>query len=160
MRLNVFDGGIPGPATSHMTSFKGLLLLLLLWPSTMRGQARSTGAKASSGSVCIATVTPPSSGQKSLSNPAGGNRISSYSIQVDKRKPLIASKDRSINIPSLAVDRRHLLKIFGDGKPVESFWFSFSEFSTTKLCLWFKPLYETWQLWDAKDGGAKCNCNR
>ena len=143
-----------------MTSLKGLLLLLLLWPSTMRGQARSTGAKASSGSVCIATVTPPNSGQKSLANPAGGNRISSYSVQVDKRKPLITSKDKSINISSLAVDGRHVVKIFGDGRPIESFRFTFSEFSTRKLCLWFNALYETWQLWDAKHGGAKCNCNR
>ena len=137
-----------------------LLLLLGLWPLTMRGQTRSTSAKPLSGSICIATVTPPNSGEKSLANPSGGNRISSYSVQVDKTKRLIISKDKSVNISGVAVDRRHLVKIFGDGRPIASFRFGFSEFSTTKLCLWFNALYETWQLWDAKDGGLKCRCGR
>jgi hypothetical protein len=139
-----------------------LVFLLMLWPShaIVLGQTASPGPKVSSGSICLATITPPNSEQKSLANPSGGNPISSYSVQIDKRKALTASKEKSINVPGLAVDRRHLVKIFGDGKPVESFWFKFSEFSTTKLCLWFNPLYQTWQLWDAKDGGAKCKCNR
>ena len=145
-----------------MTSFRGLVLLLLLglWPSTMRGQARSSGPNAPSGSMCIASVTPPNSGQKSLANPSGGNRIASYSVQIDKRKPVITSNDKSISISSLEVGRKHLVKIFGDERQIESFGFRFSEFSTTKLCLWFNALYETWQLWDARDGGAKCRCNR
>ena len=139
-----------------------LLLLLVLWLSrgTVQAQTPSRGSKVSSGSICLATITPPNSQEKSLANPSGGNRISSYSVQVDKRKRLTTSKDKSINVSGLAVDRRHLVKIFGDGRAVESFWFNFSEFSTTKLCLWFNALYETWQLWDAKDGGAKCKCNR
>jgi len=145
-----------------MTSFKRLVLLLLigLSPSTMLAQARPSGANTPSGSMCIASVTPPNSEQKSLSNPAGGNPISSYSVQIDKRKPVITSNDKSISISGLAVGRRHLVKIFGDGRPIESFGFRFSGFSTTKLCLWFNTLYETWQLWDARDGGAKCRCNR
>ncbi len=145
-----------------MISPKALVLLLLLglWPLSMQCQTRSSNAKPSSGSICIATVTPPKSGQKSLANPSGGNRISSYSVQVDKTRPLIISKHRSINISGVAVDRRHLVKIFGDARPIASFRFGFSEFSTTKLCLWFNALYETWQLWDAKDGGLKCRCNR
>lgn len=131
-----------------------LLLLLVFWPlrETVHGQT--------SGSICLATITPPNSEEKSLANPSGGNRIASYSVQIDKRKALTASKDKSINVSGLAVGTRHLVKIFGDGKPVESFRFSFSDFSTTKLCLWFNSLYQTWQLWDAKDGGAKCKCNR
>ena len=116
--------------------------------------------KVSSGSICIATVTPPNSEQKSLANPSGGNRISTYSIKVNKRSPVTASRDKSINVSGLAVDRKHLVQILGDGRPVESFRFSFSKFSTTELCLWFNALYETWQLWDGKDGGAKCRCGR
>jgi len=139
-----------------------LLLLLVFWPSrgTVHGQTPSPRSKVSSGSICLATITPPNSEQKSLANPSGGNRISSYSVQVDKRKTVTASKDKSINLSGLAVDRRHLVKIFGDGRPVESFRFTFSQFSTTKLCLWFNSLYQTWQLWDAKDAGAKCKCDR
>jgi len=139
-----------------------LLLLLVFWPSrgTLHGQSPSPRSTVSSGSICIATIAPANSEQKSLANPSGGNRISSYSVQVDKRKAFNTSKDKSINVSGLAVDRRHLVKIFGDGRPVESFWFNFSQFSSPKLCLWFNSLYQTWQLWDAKDGGAKCKCNR
>jgi hypothetical protein len=151
-----------GKATRMTMKILVLLLLLVFWPSrgAVHGQTPSPRSKVSSGSICLATITPPNSEQKSLANPSGGNRISSYSVQVDKRKALTTSKDKSINVSGLAVDRRHLVKIFGDGRPVESFWFNFSEFSTTKLCLWFNSLYQTWQLWDAKDGGAKCKCNR
>jgi hypothetical protein len=138
------------------------LLPLVLWPSllTVQGQTPSSALKASSGSICLAAIAPPNSGEKSLANPSGGNRISAYSVQLDRRKAITISKNKSINVSGVAVDKRHLVKIFGDGKVTQSFWFRFSEFTTTKLCLWFNPLYETWQLWDAKDGGAKCSCRR
>lgn len=162
MRLNIRNTKGNEEKEAGMTSPKVLVLLLLLGlsPSTMLGQARPSGANALSGSMCIASVTPPNSEQKSLTNPSGGNRISSYSVQIDKRKPVTTQNDKSISISGLAVSRRHLVKIFGDGRPVESFEFRFSGFSTTKLCLWFNSLYETWQLWDARDGGAKCRCDR
>lgn len=136
-----------------------LLLALGLSPCTILAQRRPSTTKASTGSICIATVRPSNAEQKSLANPSGGNRFSSYSVQVDKRRPVVA-KDKPINMSGLAVGTRHLVKIVGDSEHVQSFWFRFSEFSTTGLCLWFNALYETWQLWDAKDGGSKCRCNR
>jgi hypothetical protein len=153
-----FDGVVNSGGAMIM-KIVGLLLALALSACIVVGQRRTSTPKASTGSICIATITPPNSEEKSLGNPSGGNRYSSYSIQVDKRRPVIA-KDKAVTISGLAVGTKHLVKISADGKPMQSFWFRFSEFSTTSLCLWFKDLYETWQLWDAKDFGSKCRCNR
>ena len=128
------------------------LIILLSVGSTV--QAQSTAA----GSICIAAPDKPTSGEKSLANPAGGNSISTYSIQVDKMAPVVASNDQPVRISSIATGRKHLVKISGDGKVIQSFWFNFSRFKTKDLCLFFNSLYETWSLWDGKEGRAICRC--
>jgi hypothetical protein len=135
-----------------MKLFLGLLLSLLLG-LTIHAQSKGTV-----GSICIAPLDRPTSGEKSLANPAGGNPISTYSIQVGKMSPVVASNDRPVRISSIATGRKHLVKIVGDGKVVESFWFSFSQFKAKDLCLFFNSLYQTWSLWDGKEGRAICKC--
>jgi hypothetical protein len=120
---------------------------------------RNGHARASTGSICIAAPDPPNSGEKSLGNPAGGNRISTYTIQVDKLPAIVASNAKAVRIGPISTGRKHFVKIIGDGKVVASFRFTFAKFHSSELCLWFNSLYETWQLWEAKDAGAKCKCN-
>ncbi len=122
------------------------LIMLLLWGVAVHAQSKAAG------SICIAPPDRPTSGEKTLANPAGGNPISTYSIQVDKMSPVVASNDRPVRISSIATGRKHLVKIIGDGKVVQSFWFNFSQFKTKDLCLFFNSLYETWSLWDGKEG--------
>src|SRR5882724_4280040 len=98
-----------------MKFFPGLMLLLFL------GLAVHAQSQTSAGSMCIAPPDRPTSGEKSLANPAGGNPISTYSIQVDKMSPLVASNDRPVRISAIATGRKHLVKIIGDGKVVQSF---------------------------------------
>jgi hypothetical protein len=129
----------------------GLIILPLLGVAV---HAQSKHA----GSICIASPDRPTSGEKSLANPAGGNPISTYSIQIDKMSPVVASNERPVRISSIATDRKHLVKFIGDGKTVLSFWFNFSTFKTRDLCLFFNSLYETWSLWDGKEGHAICRC--
>jgi hypothetical protein len=107
--------------------------------------------------MCIAAPDRPTTGEKSLANPAGGNPISTYAIQVDKMPSVVLSKERAVRI-SLSTGRKHLVKIIGDGKVVQSFWFTFNRFRSNELCLWFNSLYETWSLWEAKEAGTKCKC--
>ena len=128
------------------------LILLLSLAVAVHAQTKAAG------SMCIAPADKPTSGEKSLANPAGGNKISTYSIQVDKLSPVVVSNDRPVRISSLATSRKHLVKIIGDGKVVQSFWFNFSAFKTKDLCLFFNSLYETWSLWDGKEGRAICRC--
>lgn len=134
-------------------SLESILLLVLLTVSAT-AQSKSGGT----GSICVAPPDRPTTGEKSLANPAGGNPISVYSIQVDKMPVVVASNDRAIRISSISPTRKHLVKIIGDGKTVQSFWFTFKEFKTKDLCLFFNSLYETWSLWDGKEGRATCKC--
>jgi TonB family protein len=92
----------------------GLIMLLLLSVS-VHAQSKATG------SICIAPPDQPTYGEKSLANPAGGNPISSYSIQVDKMSAVVASSNRPVRISSIGTGRKHLVKILGDGKVVQSF---------------------------------------
>ena len=133
----------------------GLMLLLAL-ESGVHAQFRTNQAGA--GWICVAPPNRPTTGAKTLANPAGGNPISTYSIQIDKMSPVVASNDRPVRISSLAITRKHLVKIIGDGKVVQSFWLNFSKFKTRDLCLFFNSLYETWSLWDGKEGRAICRC--
>ncbi|HEV8429524.1 MAG TPA: hypothetical protein VGQ41_16610 [Pyrinomonadaceae bacterium] len=134
-----------------------LSLLVCVFSTAAPGQARNTPASGL-GSICIAPPDRPTAGEKSLANPAGGNRITTYSVQIDKLAPVVASNTRPTRISSLATNRKHLVKIFGDGKLVTSFRMDFTQYKTKDLCLFFKSLYETWSLWGGKEGRAICSC--
>lgn len=108
------------------------------------------------GSVCIAAVVPPNDSEKSLANPAGGNRIQHYAIRIDDLPLVHAVADKGFRTPPLEYSKKHVVRIFGDGKQVGSFYFKFTEFKSNDLCLFFNPLYETWQLWDMKSTGKWC----
>ena len=114
----------------------------------------------SNGSICIAAVDVPDGDEKSLANPSGGNKIQNYEVQVDDKPRIKVSNTESVKIGGLAISKKHSIKIYGDGKAVESFKFSFSDYSSGNLCLWFKSLYETWSLWEAKDAKMMCKCNK
>src|SRR5437667_4330590 len=96
------------PIREALMKFSVGLIMLLLLGVAVHAQSKAAGA------ICIAPPDRPTSGEKSLANPAGGNPISTYSIQVDKMSPVVASNDRSIRISSIATSRKHLVKIIGD----------------------------------------------
>src|SRR5208337_4015658 len=102
------------------------------------------------GSVCIASVTPPAPGMKSLANPAGGNEVKVYTIKFDDLPPLRGFPDRSVEVPPLPLAGKHAVKVFGDGKQVASFYFRFSDYATNDLCLFFNELYVAWNLTDSE----------
>ena len=134
-----------------------LLILLCLAVGAASAQSHKESS-IGSGSICIAPPDRPTTGEKSLANPAGGNPISRYSIQVDKMAPVVASNEKPVRISSIARSRKHLVKIIGDGKVVASFRLDFDKYQTKDLCLFFNSLYETWSLWDGKEGRAICKC--
>jgi hypothetical protein len=137
--------------------FSIALTILFLFCGSAYAKSKDSHS-AGAGSICIAPPGRPTAGQKSLSNPAGGNPISVYSIQVDKRSPVVASNDRPVKISSISTGGKHLVKIIGDGKIVQSFWLNFGKFKTRDLCLFFNSLYQTWSLWDGKEGRGICRC--
>ena len=137
----------------HVTCLALLVLGLATPFQSTQGQTKSAN-----GSICVAAPEPPNTGEKGLGNPAGGNRISTYTIQINKLPATVASNAKAVRLGPFSTGRKHLVKIFGDGKLMHSFWFSFGKFRTNELCLWFNSLYETWQLWGVKGAGAKCKC--
>ena len=110
------------------------------------------------GSVCVAPVAKPNDGVKSLSNPSGGNKIQQYTVQIDGLKRIEVAADHGVSIDGIETAGRHSVKIMGDGKAVTAFHFQFSQYSSRDLCLWMKPLYETWSLTEAKGHGRSCVC--
>jgi hypothetical protein len=109
------------------------------------------------GSVCVPPIPKSTSGKISLANPTGGNRSFNYSIQIGSKR-VDVSRNKGVKITGLPIGINNKVKIFRDGKPAESFQFSFEKKQSHKLCLWFNPLYETWSLWPASEGGKECQC--
>jgi hypothetical protein len=137
----------------------GAIFLLLILPFRVAAQKeRAASNRSAAGSICVAAIPRPNPGGISLGNPAGGNRNFNFSIQVDDRPIMDASFDTGRLISGLSIGKSHLVKIRRDREVVQSFRFSFKKYSSKDLCLWFKTLYETWQLWEAKGEGAKCRC--
>lgn len=121
-------------------------------------QAGDNSATTREGSVCLMAVTPPSPGQKSLANPAGGNLIKQYAVKIDSLPSVLGLPDKGVPLPPLSLGMSHVARIFGDGKQVESFRFRFEDFSTNELCLVFDDFYVNWKLENCEDAGTWGAC--
>ena len=112
------------------------------------------------GTICLA----PTPTEAQVADAETGNRrgyISyDFSVRVDTGEWYAFSRDKPNLIPGIARDGRHLVSVRDGDRVVESFWFRFDKYQTTDLCLWYKPWYQTWSLWDAKNGGKKCRCKQ
>ncbi len=106
-------------------------------------------SSAQTGSICVGPV-PLNSVDESFGVHSGPFR---FEIQIDTLTRVKVLPDKSITISNLAIAGNHMVRIFRDGKRVESFKFSFSQYRNVDLYLWFKPGYSTWSLWDDKPGG-------
>lgn len=112
-------------------------------------------AQSKTGSVCVAkiaarTSTEPNMGVGTLPE---GNKI-----QIDNQ--IVArSSEKSARIGGLSLKKRHFVKIYQDEKLHHSFKFSFGDFQTTKLCLFTKENYHTWQLWELRNS-VGCSCGK
>jgi hypothetical protein len=120
--------------------------------------ARPTAAESSNGTICVASVPRPTLGETSLGNPTGGNRVFAFSVQVDDGPSHPTSQEKGVKIAGVSVKVRHLIKIRSQNRLLHSFYFRFAEYKSKDLCLWFKPLYETWSLWPAKESRGLCDC--
>ena len=119
--------------------------LMLLLPISGQGQEDA-------GTICVAPrALTPFRGQVV---PATG-KVSSGGMQVkiDKRAAVPWPQRESLKIEGLDLKERHLLMVVtADGKPVESLWFRFTSYHSSRLC----TFYDGYGGIDLRDDGKKC----
>jgi hypothetical protein len=114
---------------------------------------------AESGSVCIAPVPVTTVGAKSLANDTASDVPYEFTVSFDGREPVSVSHKESVLVSGLSLASSHRVKISQAGRPKASFTFRFSLHKSNNLCLWFKPLYESWSL--TPSGAMRwCRCVR
>jgi len=106
------------------------------------------------GSLCI----PPVPQKPILMSAPGLNCVSEkLSFKIDSMPDRPWPMKESISTSDLDLGLRHGIVIMCDGKAQQSFRFRYSEYKTTKLCLFINDLYKTAQLWEDKDS-PWCKC--
>jgi hypothetical protein len=141
---------------------RGMLMAVLGMAAIAAGILKSS-ADSARGVVCIAPVRASNPNPISLANPAGGSRKFGFEVSIDGRKRLQVDHAESLVIKGLDPKKRHMVAIYRNGGLITSFRFSFSDYRSRSLCLWFKELYETWSLWDYRDSrtvGCKCSTDQ
>jgi hypothetical protein len=58
-------------------------------------------------------------------------------FRVDNGKKTSWPQKTGIKIEGLSLSKRHLVVVYSRGKPIQSFWFRFTDYKQTELCLLF-----------------------
>jgi hypothetical protein len=77
-------------------------------------------------------------------------------LRIDKRPAVLWPHKEDLKLENLDLSERHLVVLTSDRKPIESFWFRFSEFNSAELCMKFDG-YQGVQLADARSS-RWCKC--
>jgi hypothetical protein len=117
----------------------------------------SCAAQSGTGSVCVAArADDPFRGQ--VIPPTGEVDSHGLSVRVDKRSAVPWPQRKSLKFEDLDLSERHLLAVLdAHGKPVESFWFKFSNYKSADLCM----SYDEYQGVDLKESSRHtpwCKC--
>jgi hypothetical protein len=101
-----------------------------------------------SGTLC---VLPNSAKPPTRFAPGGEYNPATLTIRIDNREPIPWPHKQLVKIENLTLIGRHIIVLTSDGKPLQSFWFRFSEFKDTRLCVYFDG-YQGVQLADKYSG--------
>jgi len=127
-----------------LTSARSAFLVTLLTFPVLSAQAQR-------GSVCVA---PNSTEAPIRFSPAQNYSPATLSIRLDKGSLAPWPHKQGMKIGDLDFSERHLVTVTSDGKRLFSFWFKFSDYRSSDLCLSFDG-YEGAQLQERK---AWCSC--
>src|SRR6266850_1778492 len=105
----------------------GLIVVLLL--------SQPAAAEPESGTVCVASrAATPFRGQ--VIPPTGEVSSGGIQLRIDKRPAVPWPQRESLKIEGLDLNEHHLLAVLDSkGKPIESFWFKFSDYKSIELCM-------------------------
>ena len=116
------------------------ILLTVLSVVAVAHEEQSDRKKASgcdqseSGTIC---VLPNSPDPPTRISPGGEYNPATLTVRIDKLVPILWPHKHPVRIENLALNERHLVVLTSDGKRIKSFWFRFSQYKETKLCLNF-----------------------
>jgi len=131
-----------------MRTVKTILALFLLVAGAATAQVVVSTNQ--TGTICLAPI-------KDDGDPRG-YFSTDFSVQVDDGPWVLVLSGAPKIITGLVFKGKHLVTIREGDETIESFWFLFNKYESRNLCLWYKPWYRTWSLWDAAHGGRKCQC--
>jgi hypothetical protein len=77
-------------------------------------------------------------------------------VKVDNGQRILWPHKTGVKIGDLDLGERHLMTLTSDGKRIQSFWFRFSFYKSSDLCVSFDG-YQGVQLWHMK-GAPWCGC--
>src|SRR5438067_10430071 len=135
-------------------------ILVGCWLTTSLAYSQAVSREAVTGSLCVAAVQQPKPGEKFSAEPKGLYRVRVFSMQIDNQPTIRALADRGVLVGPLSLKDKHTIRIFGDGRQVESFRFKFSPYSSSELCLLYERFYQDWVLWDCKQASAWRLCKK
>jgi hypothetical protein len=129
---------------SALASVRNTFLVIALTVPVLSAQAQH-------GTVCVA---PNSTQAPTRFTPGQNYNPATLSIRMDKGPLALWPHKQGMKIGDLDVSERHLVTVTSDGKRLFSFWFNFSEYSRSDLCLYFDG-YEGARLEEPKPW---CKC--
>jgi hypothetical protein len=106
-----------------------------------------------SGTICVAPMSPE---RPTLGREGGFYNPATFTMRIDKGKPIAGPHKDFIQIGELELNKRHLVVFTSDGKTIQSIWFRFSDYGSSDLCLSFDS-YLLVQLKDKKQS-PWCKC--
>jgi hypothetical protein len=89
-------------------------------------------------------------------SPGGDYNPKTLLLKIDKRPPIHWPHKEGVKIEGLDLKERHLAVLTSDGKRIQSFWFRFTDYKSTELCVAFDG-YQGVQLQELK-GALWCKC--
>jgi hypothetical protein len=115
---------------------------------------------AASGTICVAPLPKDVREADRLAFSGGPSRRYKYSftVEIDARPPIAVPKLDPLPIEDLPLEATHRVRIRDEGRPIESFRFTFSARGGTPLCLAYTPGYQTWSLEKRRPGQRWCAC--
>jgi hypothetical protein len=123
-----------------MGSIRFFIFLAALMVARARAQTPSDNPKPApqspevTGTVC---VLPNSPDRPTRISSGGEYDPATLTIGIDKQPPISWPHKQTAKIENLSLDGRHLIVLRSESKRIQSFWFRFSAYQDTKLCVYF-----------------------
>ena len=105
-----------------------------------------------SGTIC---VLPNSPDPPTRISPGGDYNPSTLTISLDQRPPIPWPHKTPTKIEAIPRSGRHLITLHSDGKRIQSFWFRFSDYKDSTLCVSYDG-YQGVQFGDKHTTYCKC----